>query len=334
MVASHAMRLFAVAAFSTPLLACGPNPAPPPPPPAAEREKLTFDEESRLEFGVAPPPLDEAEIARARVELDRLLPGPGPLFSRYASFQKRFLVPAEKLEDGLKGALGECRRRTRERLDLPAEESVRLQYVSGAAWPSFARYLGGSQSLLLVNRDFPLTASDLLEIASHEAYPGHHVLNVLRERSLGPKRALAAPEGRKALLHEGLASYGLDLLFPGDERLPFERDVLFPLAGLDPSEAQLYSQVAREVRRLAPLRIEAARSYLEGKRDRVQSVLFLENEALVPAPWAFLRFLDRYRTYVITYTLGPDEVRRRLEGRASDPWREFEALVTESNDEA
>jgi hypothetical protein len=184
-----------------------------------------------------------------------------------------------------------------------------------------------------VNRDFPLAASDLLEIAAHEAYPGHHVLSVLRERSLGRERALVAPRGREALLNEGLASYGLDLAFPGEERAKFEREVLYPLAGLDSEEAELYSRVAREVRRLAPLRVAAARSYLDGKRDRVQSVLFLENEALVPAPWAFLQFVDRYRTYVVTYTLGLDEVRRRVESRSSDPWQEYVAISRESNDE-
>jgi hypothetical protein len=184
-----------------------------------------------------------------------------------------------------------------------------------------------------VNGDFPLAVSDLVEIAGHEAYPGHHVLNVLRERSLGRERAVVPPAGREAFFHEGLAGYGLELAFPGDERLRFERDVLSPLAGLDRSQAELSFRVARELRRLAPLRVEGARAYLERKRDRVQSVLWLENEALVPAPWAFVGFVDRYRTYVVAYTLGPELVRRRIESRGPDPWREYEALVTEWNDE-
>ncbi len=212
------------------------------------------------------------------------------------------MIPPETIPAAVDRALEESRRRTREHLELPLEEAVRVESVSGAPWPSFTRYLGDSRSVVSINRDFPLTPSDLLEIASHEAYPGHHVLNVLRERTSTP------PEGREAFLHEGLASYGVELAFPGDERLRFEKEVLFPLAGLDPEGAELYSRVAREVRRLAPLRVEGARAYLERRRDRVQSVLFLENEALVPAPWAFLRFVDRYRTFVIAYTAGRDAV--------------------------
>jgi hypothetical protein len=39
--------------------------------------------------------------------------------------------------------------------------------------------------------------------------------------------------------------------------------------------------------------------------------------------------VDRYRTYVVTYTVGPEQVRRRIESRPSDPWQEYVALLTE-----
>jgi len=324
------MRALALAAFSIPLIACGSEPRGEDPP---ALRGATFDEESRLVYGAVAPPVDEGETSRARAELERLLPGQGPLAPRYTAFQKRFLLPSEDLDEALTRALRECRRRALEHLDLPAEEGVRIEYVSGAPWPAFAGYLGGYRSVVQVNREFPLAIGNVLEIASHEAYPGHHVLNVLRERSFGRERALEPAAGREALFHEGLASYGLELAFPGEERLRFEKEVLFPLAGLDPAEAELYSRIEREMRRLAPLRVEGARAYLDGKRDRVQSVLWLENEALVPAPWAFLRFVDRYRTHVIAYTLGPEEVRRRIEGRGSDRWQEYVALVMEGRDE-
>jgi hypothetical protein len=316
------MRVLGAAAFSIAFLACETAP----PKAAAVSRHRSFDEEARDVYGVTPPLLNEGEISRARAELERLLPGEGPLFSRYAEFQRRFLIPPEKLPEAIDRALEESRRRTRERIELPAREAVQVESVSGAPWPSFARYLGDSRSVVQINRDYPLTPGDLLEIACHEAYPGHHVLNVLREK-------LEPPEGREAFLHEGLASYAVELAFPGDERLRFEKDVLFPVAGLDPEKAELVSRVAREVRRLAPLRVEAARAYLERRRDRVQSVLFLENEALVPAPWAFLQFVDRYRTYVVAYTAGPEEVGRRIEASASDPWKEYVRILMEGSNE-
>ena len=33
---------------------------------------------------------------------------------------------------------------------------------------------------------------------------------------------------------EGTANHGIEMAFPGDERLAYERDVLYPLAGLEP----------------------------------------------------------------------------------------------------
>jgi hypothetical protein len=294
---------------------------------------LPFDEESRLVYGVAAPAVDEAMTSRARAALDRLLPGEGPLAPRYAIFHERFLVPPEKLEAVLTRALDESRRRTLRHIDLAAEENVRLEYVSGAPWPSFARYMGSYQSVVQINRDFPLAVADVLEIATHEAYPGHHTASVLLDREVvrqGLVELGVDPVvGPDALLREGLAGYGLELAFPGEERLRFEKEVLFPLAGLDPAEAELCARVQREIRRLAPLRVEGARAYLDGKRDRVQSALWLENEALVPAPWAFLAFVDRYRTYVVAYTAGPELVRRRIESRPADPWQEYAALLTE-----
>jgi hypothetical protein len=282
--------------------------------PKANRGR-TFDEESRELYGGVAPPLDQREISSARAELERLLPGNGPLATRYTAFQKRYLVPPERLEPAFRAALEESRKRTRAHFDLPPDERVSVEFVSGAPWPSFSRYDGSYRSVVQLNRDFPLPAGSLLEIAAHEAYPGHHTLAVLRERFKG--------KGPGALFEEGLASYGLELAFPGEERLRFVKEVLFPLAGVDPSEAEPLAAVEREMKRLAPLRVEGARAYLDRKRDRVQSVIWLENEALVPAPWAFLRFVDRYRTYVVTYTLGPDLVRRQVENAGRDPWQEY-----------
>jgi hypothetical protein len=287
----------------------------------------SFDEESLSVHGVVAPPADEKEISAARAELQRLLPGKGPLAPRYAAFQKRFLVPRAGLERALDCAITESRRRTLEHLELPPNERVRVSPVSGAPWPAFSRYGGALESTIQLNVDFPLAVANLLEIATHEAYPGHHTVNVLRGRGLNER------DGREALLDEGLAGYALELAFPEDERLSYERDVLFPLAGLDPADAELHFRVEREIRRLAALRVDAARAYLDRKRDRVQSVLFLENEALVPAPWAFLRFVDRYRTHVIAYTAGVELVRRRIEG-AADRWREYAVMIQQPGDES
>jgi hypothetical protein len=297
----------------------------------------SFDEESELLYGVVAPRPDPETAEAVRRRLDDLLPGDGDLRTRLLDFQKRFAVPEEKLDAVLGRALLECRSRTREHLALPEDEGVTLEYVRGKPWPSFSTYLGSYRSRVQVNRDYPLPLGKVVEIAAHEAYPGHHVASVLLERDLVRGRGLVEygvePEvGPDALVREGLASFASELVFPEDERLAFERDVLFPLAGLDPEEAERYATVERLTHRLDSVTVDIARRYMDGERDRVQSVLSLETEALSLDPWGFLRFVDRYRTYVVTYTVGADRIRERLE-RAPEPWRAYPALLSVTRDE-
>jgi hypothetical protein len=246
-------------------------------------------------------------------------------------------VPDEKLGELLELALDECRRRTRRHLALPEDEAVTLEYVRGKPWPSFSTYLGSYRSAVQINRDYPLPVGKVVEIAAHEGYPGHHVASVLLDRDLVRGRGLAEygvePEvGPDALVREGLATVAVELVFPGAERLAFERDILFPLAGIDGEDAERYSQVEQLAARLESVTVDIARRYLDGERDRVQSVLRLEEQALVPDPWGFLRFVDRYRTYVVTYTVGAGRIRERVE-KSSDPWRAYSALLSATHDE-
>jgi hypothetical protein len=301
------------------------------------RRRLSFDEESKILYGVVAPPPDEEESRRVREELDLLLPGEGPLGPRYRAFQERFLVPANRLEDVLERALDESRRRVRERFPLPDEETIRLELVSGKPWPSFSSYRGGYESIVWVSRDFPVTVSGAMRIAAHEGYPGHHTIAVLRDRDLARGRgfvefAIEPLVGPDALFVEGLAAYGAEAVLTRDERLSFEKEILFPLAGLDPAEAELHETIESLVGRLEPSAVEGARRYLDGDRDRVATAIWLENEAAVPDPWGFLRFVDRYRTYVVTYTAGREILRRRVE-RGADPWQALTALEAPVDDD-
>ena len=71
----------------------------------------------------------------------------------------------------------------------------------------------------------------------------------------------------KSLVAEGSANFGIEMAFPGDERLEFERDVLFPLAGLDPATAASYQRVQELMARMDYAGNEAARLYIDGDVD-------------------------------------------------------------------
>ena len=117
-------------------------------------------------------------------------------------------------------------------------------------WSGYNWYQGGYRSVIQVNVSLPIWIDRALDLACHEGYPGHHLYNALLEREL--VRGRGWPEFQvyplfspQSLIAEGTANYGIELAFPAAERLAFERDVLFPLAGLDPALAAPYCTRAR-----------------------------------------------------------------------------------------
>ena len=86
----------------------------------------------------------------------------------------------------------------------------------------------------------------------------------------------------QSLIAEGTANYGIEVAFPRPERLAFERDVLFPLAGLDPgARRRTYYDVLDAGRSACRTRATKRRgSYLNGTIDRAAAVAWLEKYAL------------------------------------------------------
>ena len=302
--------------------------------------KLTFDEESQALYDATAPVHTESFFEAALTEIERLLPGPGPLASRYEAFRQAFVVPPDKLARVFGRAIAEGRGRTVRHVALPASENFTVEYVTNKPWSGYNWYQGNDRSVIQVNTDLPIYIDRAIDLACHEGYPGHHVYNVLLEQHLVRERswvefsvyALFSPQ---SLIAEGTANYGIEVAFPGDERLAFERDVLFPEAGIDPSRAAAYAQVRAIVDRLAYAGNEAARKYLNGEIDRAAAIAWLVRYALSTPKQAEqrTRFFDTYRSYVINYNLGKDLVQQFVESRggvASQPaqrWEEFVRLL-------
>ena len=304
-------------------------------------KRLSFDEESRALYDAVAPTLSEEHFERLASDLGRILPGSGPLTARYDEFRRQFDVPRAKLDAVFGAASAACRERTRRHIPLPAEESFRVEYVTGKTWSGYNWYQGEYRSLIQVNTDLPVSIDRAIDLACHEGYPGHHVYNILLEKSLVRDRGwvefsvypLFSPQ---SLIAEGSANFGIDVAFPGEERLAFEKRTLFPLAGLDLAKAEEYDRVHAIVDRLGYAGNEAARRYLNGEINASQAAEWLTRYALTPPDRAAqrVRFFDQYRSYVINYNLGKDLVRRHIErrgGTAGHPekrWDEFRLLLS------
>ena len=301
--------------------------------------KYSFADEAENLFGVRPElkPLSAYDPVLARIE--RLVPGKGPLAERVDAFQERFTVPRDRLDAVMRAAIAECRRRTVQHIELPGKERFTLEFVTGKSWGGYNWYKGDSNSLIQVNTDLPVRIGRAVDLGCHEGYPGHHVYNMLLEEKLAKQRGwveftlypLYSPQ---SFIAEGSANYGKDLAFPGDERLRFETDVLYPLAGLPPGEAGAYAALQEAMQDLAGARFTIAKDYLEGRIDRARAVELARKYQLVSKARAeqSVSFTDQYRSYVINYGLGQDMVRAAVERAGPDPaarWAAMRKLLSE-----
>jgi len=303
--------------------------------------KFSFDEETRLFYDAVAPARPQAEYEKALAEMETLLPGDGSLTERLAAFRKEFDVPAGRVAAVFEAAIAECRRRTLARIALPVGESFSASYVKDKPWGAYNWFKGNAFSLIEINTDLPMHVGQAVTWAAHEGYPGHHAFNSLLEEKLAKGRGwiefsvypLFSP---LSLIAEGTANYGIELLFPGDERLEFEKKVLYPLAGLDPDKAGRLARVRELTHRLERTGIHAAREFLDGRMSREEARRWLERYGLETPEQSekSLQFIAAYRSYIINYTLGEEIVRAWVE-KASGPggsqerkWQAFYELLT------
>jgi hypothetical protein len=304
-------------------------------------KKLTFDEEAKAYYDVTPPTFSDEHFLKLIAELDSIVPGTESLSERIDKFRKQFIIPSEKLDTVFRAAIFECRARTKKHIALPENENFKLEYVHHKSWGGYNWYKGNSQSLIQINLDSPAFLERAIDLAAHEGYPGHHVYNCLLETEFTRKRgwvefttyALFSPQ---SLIAEGTANFGIDVAFPGKQRMEFERDALCPLAGLDGNQAEIHSKIQALIAKLSYANNEAARRYLNGEFSREKAVQWLIRYGAMTLQRAqrAIDFIDQYRSYVINYNLGEDLVKQYIErqgGTIDKPekrWEEFKKLIS------
>jgi hypothetical protein len=302
--------------------------------------KMRFDEESKALYDAVAPMHADEEFLSVLAQLERRLPGAGPLVDRYETFRARFVIPPNRLDATFRAAIDGCRSRTLQHIKLPPGENFSVEYVTGKSWGAYNWYKGDYRSVIQVNTDLPIHADTVITLACHEGYPGHHVNNVLLEKNFVRDRRwhelsvypLFSPE---SLIAEGTADFGVRVAFPPAERLDFARRVIFPSAGLDPATAPAYYAVVELARQLGYASVEAARRYLDGQVDAAATVSWLQTHALHSTQRAAqqIKFIDQYRSYIINYTAGEDLAERWVESRGGTladterRWELFESLI-------
>ena len=299
---------------------------------------FSFDEETALMYDAIAPDVPISEFDSILQQIDALLPGEGALSERVTRFRSRFVIPPERLQAVFDAAIAECRRRTVAHLSLTASESFVVEYVKDKPWSGYNWYQGNSRSVIQVNTDLPIYIHRAVDLGCHEGYPGHHTYNALLEAGLVDASGwmefslypLFSPQ---SLIAEGTANYGIEMAFPGTERLEFETSVLLPVAGLEAEGIETYYRLLELESELDHVDNVTARAYLDGEIDRDSAVRMLVDYKLISPERARQRvdFIETYRGYVINYNLGrelvADYVARHADGMGGR-WKAFEHLLS------
>jgi hypothetical protein len=303
--------------------------------------EFTYEKEAQILYDAVPPKFNKERFAEILNELNNLLPGKGNLTDRYNSFKDQFTFPKEKLDSAFTLVMDECRNRTLKYITLPEGEKFETEYVTNKPWGAYNWFKGNFTSLIQVNTDLPITVDRIIGLSAHEGYPGHHLFNSLLELKLVKERGwieysvypLYSPI---SLIAEGTANFGEKLIFPGNSRIKFMKDVLFPLAGLDTGLVEKYHKFSELAYQLSYAGNEAARNYLNGNWEREETQNFLTEYALHSKERAEKKidFIEFYRSYIINYHYGYDLVKNYIEinGGTEDDlnrrWELFTKLLT------
>ncbi len=282
-------------------------------------EPIPYLEQVERGYAWLPTRRPESLFAETAAELERLIPGAGPLAERLATWDERFIVDPERLPAVVDWLVAELRRRALPRFGMPTGESVRVGLVRDQPWSGYDWYDGGLRSRVDLNLDLPVRAPELVATLAHETYAGHHAEHAWKEVELVERRGwlessvllLLTPE---CLISEGLASLGPDLLLPAGERAELLEELL-ERSGLWPDDAVRRRDAATASAAVSPLRRRLAEvdvnaallRHVEGASSET-TLAYLRTNGCLPDARARkrLEFIEdpRWRTYVFVYHEG------------------------------
>jgi hypothetical protein len=296
-------------------------------------DAISYADEVEGCYGVRPVKVAQAVYEQAHAELDELYPGSGSLRDRRDAWRDVHLVSGELAVPVLEDLLRLMRARTEAvLLDLPVGERVTLEPVSDEPWWAFNYYLGGLHSRVVLNTDVPTTGTDLIHLAGHEVFPGHHTEHAVKEQVLirdqgKIEEGIQLVPTPQAVLSEGIAETGAELVL--DDAAKEEAYAILRRHGATLVDPQLSERIAKASEPLRTVGLDAALMIHDEGATIEEAEAYVERWNLVPADQArhSVRFVTdpTWRAYVITYSAGRDLCRAYVGG---DPAR-FRTLLTD-----
>jgi hypothetical protein len=291
-------------------------------------EPISYSDEVEGCYGVRPERTPESEYERAHAVLDEVLPGEGSLLERRQAWRERHLCAGDIAVRVLDGLLPLFRERAATIVELPEGEQVTLEPVTGEPWWAFNYYKGKLTSHVVLNTDVPTTGVDLLHLAAHEVYPGHHTEHAVKEHLLGIEERIQLVPTPQAVLSEGIAETGEELVL--DDEAREQAYAILRRHGLEVPDPEIAKRVAGAGETLRSVGLNVALMIHEDGVSPEEAAEYAARWGLRPLEEArhSVSFVTdpTWRAYTITYTAGRDLCRAYVDG---DPGR-FRRLLTEA----
>lgn len=294
-------------------------------------EQISYVDEIERCYGVRPSVAPEDVYREVHEQLDELLPGDGTLFERREAWRQKHRVPAHALVPALRDAVADLRARAAAAFGLPEGEDLWIEEVHDEPWWAFNYYQGSLQSRVVVNADVPTTGPDVVRLAAHEAYPGHHLEHawkeqlLVREQGILEESILLVPTPQ-SLLSEGIAETGEELLL--DQVGRAEMQELMARHGIV-YDAELEHRLGGILERLRPVGVDAALMIHAEGRPKEEAQAYVERWSLrtpEQASHTISFVLDpTWRAYVVNYSAGRTLCERYVGGDRA----RFRTLLTE-----
>jgi hypothetical protein len=294
-------------------------------------ESRPYAEEVEGCYGVRATWTDEAAFTAAHERLEEVLPRQGTLAERHERWEKSMRVPPERVEGLVAAVIEEARAWTRRLVELPDGEGVTLEIVRDEPWMAYCGYRGELRSRIQVNVDLPLSALDVLDLAIHETYAGHHTERCIKEHLLVQGQGLLEETivlvpTPQSLVSEGIAVLAPRLLLEGDAGPALAAVVHDAGIELDLEQAQAIGRALEPCRWAA---VNASLMLHDSGAGEEEVRAYLERWGLLTPEISahLIRFLNEptSRTYVINYPAGRDLCRAYVAG---EPER-FRRLLSE-----
>ena len=201
----------------------------------ANGKNIPYLEQVYKFYDIKPELIDDSIFYKAAEKLDELYRGNGSLSERLNSLEKQRTIPVERFEEIYNHAFEILQTRTKELFPdlLPNSEEINVKIVKNQPGLANTIYLGNFKTQIELNADIPTDWTKVLNLASHEGYPGHHTEFLVKEKSLYIEKqqfehCLLSYQVPRLVVSEGIAVTAIDVLFSPREIVKIGLEEIWP----------------------------------------------------------------------------------------------------------